>query len=143
MKRIILFLFAAVSLGLLGCNNTETRQIVRMDRLFEEFDFRFFELLEDERIVSANINLRQGQTTIFWRSNLQRDFVFAVNENCELEQCGKESCIIISTETGNMLGIAFLLPEEAEDVEQMFSEQLKSSWQKYKVYLGTTPPLYE
>ncbi len=103
-----------------GCTNNETRQVVRLDRLFEEFDFRFFELLENERIVTVSINLHRNQTTIFWRSNLQRDFIFAVNESCVLEQFEKENCVVISAETGHTIGFAFLLPEDAETAKRIY-----------------------
>ena len=128
MKKIILFLFMAVSCELVSCTNPQTPQAVRLDRLFEERDFRFFELLEDEKIVTTDISLRRGQTTIFWRSNLQREFVFMVNEACELEQCGKDNCIVISTATGNAIGFAFLLPDEMDNADKKYAHYLRLPW---------------
>ena len=140
MKKIILSLFLIVML--FSCANMEKPQAVRQDRLFEEFDFHFFELKENERIATVNINLRPGQTTIFWRSNLQRDFVVTVNEECELDRCGKENCIVTSTETGHVIGFVFLLPEEVDEAERIFSELL--FWeQEENICPGLKTLLYE
>lgn len=120
MKKIIFYLLAVVSIGLSGCSNGNSRQVIHLNNLSEEFDFRFFELLENERIVTVSINLHRNQTTIFWRSNLQRDFIFAVNESCVLEQFEKENCVVISAETGHTIGFAFLLPEDAETAKRIY-----------------------
>lgn len=143
MKKIILFLFMAVSCELVSCTNPQTPQAVRLDRLFEERDFRFFELLEDEKIVTTDISLRRGQTTIFWRSNLQREFVFMVNEACELEQCGKDNCIVISTATGNAIGFAFLLPDEMDNADKKYAHYLRLPWKEYQLQEAIEPPVYE
>lgn len=143
MKKIILFLFMAVSCELVSCTNPQTPQAVRLDRLFEERDFRFFELLEDEKIVTTDISLRRGQTTIFWRSNLQREFVFMVNEACELEQCGKDNCIVISTATGNAIGFAFLLPDEMDNADKKHAHYLRLPWKEYQLQEVVEPPVYE
>ncbi len=143
MKKIILFLFMAVSCELVSCTNPQTPQAVRLDRLFEERDFRFFELLEDEKIVTTDISLRRGQTTIFWRSNLQREFVFMVNEACELEQCGKDNCIVISTATGNAIGFAFLLPDEMDNADKKYAHYLRLPWKEYHLQEAVESPVYE
>ncbi len=120
MKKIIFYLLAVVSIGLSGCSNGNSRQVIHLNNLSEEFDFRFFELQKDERIIAVNVNLRQNQTTIFWRSNKLRDFIFSVNESCAFEQFEKENCLVVSVETGHTIGFAFLLPEDAELVKRMF-----------------------
>lgn len=143
MKNIILFLFLAVSCELFSCTSPQSPQAVRLDRLFEERDFRFFELLEDEKIVTTDISLRKGQTTIFWRSNLQREFVFMVNETCELKQCGKDNCIVVSTATGNAIGFAFLLPDEIDNEEKKHAYYLRLPWKEYHLQKAVEPPVYE
>lgn len=143
MKKIIFLLFLAVSCELFSCTSPQSPQAVRLDRLFEERDFRFFELLEDEKIVTTDISLRKGQTKIFWRSNLQREFVFMVNEACELKQCGKDNCIVVSTATGNAIGFAFLLPDEVDDADKKHAFFVQLPWKEYHLQKAVEPLVYE
>ena len=113
MEKIIVFLVSVMCfLSLQSCETDKNHLVQRIDRITDEQDIVQFELAENESIYSVWVMLDKTQTTIRWKSTLQKEYAVLIGEACSVEKCDKNYCYIASNKTGNGFEVFIISKEE-------------------------------